>query len=64
MAKKKKLDMESLYRDDEVLISLKERYFKLMSKENIGKTPELTATIDKIEAVIRKRKEEILNENS
>jgi hypothetical protein len=64
MAKKKKLDMESLYRDDEVLISLKERYFKLMSKETIGKTPELTATIDKIEAVIRKRKEEILNENS
>ena len=58
-AKKKKINPKGLYKSDEVLVALKERYFKLYEKENIGKTPQITATLDKIEGAIKKRKEEI-----
>lgn len=62
--RKKKLDSVSLWEQDEVLIALKERYFKLLKKENIGKTPQLTATIDKLEVAINARKQEVVNENA
>lgn len=64
-AKKKKIkNVEILFEQDETMIALKERYFKLLLKENIGKTPQLTKTIDNVEGAIYKRKEEIINENS
>jgi len=63
-AKKKKVNIEDLYSQDEVLIALKERYFKILPKENFGKTPQLTNTLDKIEGAINKRKDELLNEIS
>ena len=59
MTKKQK----KILADDEVMISLKERYFKLYSRENIGKTPELTQTLDNLETVIKERKKELLHEN-
>ena len=52
--RKKKVDTE-----DEILVSLKERYFRLIKNENIGKTHQLTLVIDKLESVIRKRMEEL-----
>jgi hypothetical protein len=61
---KNKVNAETLIEQDEILISLKERYFKLLKNEVIGKTTQLTSTIDKIELAINKRKEEIINENS
>jgi hypothetical protein len=62
--RKKKIDPNTLWDQDEVLIALKERYFKLLPKEDFGRTPQLTSTIDKLEIAINKRKEEILNEHS
>ena len=59
--RKKKLDPVTLWEQDEVLIALKERYFKLVKQETIGKTPQLTATIDKLETAINARKEELIN---
>lgn len=53
MKKNKKL--EKLCLEDEVLIALKERYFKVYARENIGKTPEITKTLDKIQDAINKR---------
>ena len=40
---------------DEVLISMRERYFRLYAKEDIGQTKDITKTLDKLEAEIRKR---------
>jgi hypothetical protein len=62
--RKKKLDSVTLWEQDEVLIALKKRYFKLLKKEVIGKTPRLTATIDKLEVAINTRKDDVINENS
>lgn len=62
--RKKKLDPVSLWEQDEILIALKERYFKLIVRENMGKTPQITASLDKLEKTINARKEEIVNENS
>jgi|APGre2960657404_1045060.scaffolds.fasta_scaffold239792_2 hypothetical protein len=62
--KKKKLDPEFLYSQDEIMISLKERYFKLLKTEDIPKTPQLTSTIDKLELAIKQRKEEILDDQN
>jgi hypothetical protein len=50
--RKKKVEPEPV---DEVLVSLRERYFKLYKKENIGKTPELTKVIDKLEEAIKQK---------
>ena len=61
MSAKKKLNIEILMEQDEVLVALKERYFNLLKKENYPKTPQLTTTLDKIEGVINKRIEEIKN---
>lgn len=60
-AKKKKMKIEQIYLEDEVLISLKERFFKLYRREDIGKTPQLTETVDKVQAAIFKRMEELRN---
>jgi hypothetical protein len=62
--RKKKLDSVSLWEQDEILIALKERYFKLLKKEVVGKTPQLTATIDKLETAINARKDEVINDHS
>jgi hypothetical protein len=62
--RKKKIDPVTLWEQDEVLIALKERYFKIIKKENIGKTPQITATLDKLELAINTRKTEVINENS
>lgn len=54
--RKKKVESEPVpVEPDEVLISLKERYFRLYKKENIGKTPELTKIIDKLEEAIKQK---------
>ena len=62
MSAKKKINIEVLMDQDEVLVALKERYFKLLPKENFGKTPQLTNTLDKIEGAIKKRTEELKND--
>lgn len=62
--RKKKIDPHTLWDQDEVLIALKERYFKLLPREDFGKTPQLTSTIDKLAIAINKRKEEIINEHT
>jgi hypothetical protein len=62
--RKNKVDPNILWDQDEVLIALKERYFKLLPKEEFGKTSQLTATIDKLEVAINKRKEEVVSEHS
>jgi hypothetical protein len=62
--KKKPEDIDTLIENDVVLGSLKERYFKLLKKEDIGKTPQVTELIDKIELAVMKRKEEIINDHS
>ncbi len=46
--------------EDEVLATLKERYFKLLKTEDIPRTPSLTLKIDKLEEAISKRKNELL----
>ena len=61
MAAKKKIkkDLKVLMEEDDILVSLKERYFKLLKTEDIGKTPKLTSTIDKLEETINKRIQEL-----
>jgi len=61
-AKKKTKTMvnEDLYEQDETLIALKERYFKLLRQENYPKTKQLTNTLDKLEVAINSRKLEIV----
>lgn len=49
--------------EDEVLTSLKGRYFKLLVKENLGHTKEITKRLDNLEKAINKRKEELLIKN-
>ena len=39
--------------DDEIIVSLKARYFSIIAKENYPKTPEITKEADKIEKWIR-----------
>lgn len=64
MSAKKKtknvVDEVSLFEQDETLIALKERYFKLIPQEDYPKTKQLTDTLDKLEAVINLRKMEII----
>lgn len=60
-AKKKKMNIETIMEQDEVLVALKERFFKLYAREDIGKTKNLTTTIDKVQAAIFKRMEELRN---
>lgn len=65
-AKKKKVevDLVSIEKEDVVLISLMERYWKLIKTEEIGKTESVTKALDKLEEAINKRKQEIKDENS
>ena len=60
--RKKKISPEEIWEQDEVLISLKERYFKIIKKEVLGKTPNYTNILDKLEMEINKRKQELINE--
>ena len=60
-AKKKKMNIETIMEQDEILVSLKDRFFRLYCREDIGKTPQLTSTIDKIEGAVNKRIEELKN---
>lgn len=52
---------EKLLKSDEILVSLKQRYFGLASEENYPKTKEITKTLDKLEIAIRQRTKELLN---
>lgn len=54
--RKKKAEPEPVV--DETLLSLKNRYFALYKRENIGKTLELTKVIDKLEEAIKNRLKE------
>ncbi len=45
---------------DEVYSSLKERYFKLLKKENMPHTKEITSRLDNLEKAINQRKVEVL----
>lgn len=65
--KKKVVEIESGFdvvipdiEQDEVYSSLKERYFKLLKKEVIPHTKEITSRLDNLEKAIRQRKQEIL----
>jgi hypothetical protein len=60
--RKKKINVDTLVEQDEISISLKERYFKLLKKENFGKTPNTTQILDKLEITIKERKEQLQNE--
>jgi hypothetical protein len=40
-------------RDDEIVATLKARYFELAAKEDIPNTPELTRRVDQLECAIR-----------
>ena len=55
MTKKQKSIMDT----DEILVSLKERYFKLAAREKVGKNEEMEQTIDNLEIAIRKRVAEL-----
>lgn len=57
MTKKQKKILEK----DEIMVSLKERYFKLAAREKVGKNKEMEQTIDNLEIAIRKRQDELLN---
>jgi predicted RNA-binding protein with EMAP domain len=57
----KKVNIQTLMDQDETLIALKERYFKLLKTEDIGKTPKLTKVLDNLETVIDNRIEELKN---
>lgn len=60
MAKKKiGIKLQKLIDEDQTLIALKERYFRLMANENIPHTPTLTNNLDKLETTIRERIEEL-----
>jgi len=52
------MEKEKTKEVDEVLISMKERYFRLYAKEDIGKTREITHTLDRLEIEILKRQQE------
>ena len=57
MSKDKNLSfhLEQSNNDDDIVIkALKEKYFAIVSKENIGHTPDLTKQADNLEAAIRK----------
>jgi hypothetical protein len=56
--KKVKVEVEPEVVVDDTLISLKDRYFKLYKRENIGRTPELTKIIDKLEEAIKQKSKE------
>ena len=61
--KKKSINIDSILNEDEILISLKERYFKLIKNEKIGTTTGITATLDKIENTVRERTQELSLKN-
>ena len=61
--KKKVVDIESIEKEDTILVALLERYWKLIKTEEIGKTLSVTKAIDKLEVAINKRKQEIKDEN-
>jgi len=48
--------------DDTIILELKDRYFKLIAKENYPYTPEITKAADNIEEAIRKLRAEDKNE--
>lgn len=56
MARKKEIKVVK----DETLDSLRERYFKLLLKENFGKTEEISTRLDNLEKAINKRKDELI----
>jgi hypothetical protein len=56
------MELDSEILNDEILKSLKTRYFKLLQLENIGKTHKITSNLDTIEASIIKRKKELTYE--
>lgn len=60
-AKKKKVNPEIIWEQDNILIALKERYFKLYAKENFPKTKDLTKILDDLEMEINKRKLELVS---
>ena len=60
MAKRKTL--EDVLNNDETLQSLLAKYWRMIKKENIGKTTQLTPLIDKVEESVKKRKLEIIEE--
>jgi len=62
--KKKAVNIDFIFENDEILISLKERYFKIIKGEEYPKTPQITKTLDILEQTILKRKDEIINEHS
>lgn len=61
MAAKRKKKEVPVELEDQILISLKERYFKLIKKEKIGKTKDITKQLDDLEFHIRNRQEELKN---
>ena len=62
-AKKKKINSEILFEQDTILISLKERYFRLYAREMLTNTKDLTKLLDELEVTINNRKEELTNGN-
>lgn len=60
MAKKKIGNKQAEIESDQILIALKERYFKLYARENIPVTPTTTSILDKLEQEIRNRINELI----
>lgn len=56
MTKKQKKILDN----DEIMVSLKERYFRLALKERIGIDDKMTKMIDCLEVAIRARHKELL----
>lgn len=59
-AKKKKINPEVIWEQDDILVALKERYFRLYAKENMGKTRDITKLLNELEITINKRKQELV----
>lgn len=57
---RKKIGPKKIEVEDQVLIALKERYFKLYARENYPNTSTTTAILDKLEQEIRNRMKELL----
>lgn len=60
--KKEVVSLETIILEDQEIIDLKKKYFKLIVKENIPNTPTLTKQLDEIELKIKNRTTE-LSEN-
>ena len=55
---------QEIFDNDEALIALKKRYFRIYKQEDYPHTKEITSKLDELEKVIHLRIQEIIKENT